>query len=201
MILFSLSFQSASFYFHFHTPAKCILLYSQFSMMSFIFSGKWTIHTLKIPIIRLTQRFILWSINEGNENEAREKRESVGVFSPIKPCFRGRGYLKSAAWQLKRNKQKQKFVERDPQFHTFESLSEQIYCSSNSARYTWREKNNIERMSCFSSTLNKWLYFFRRIWENLQCHPSFSLWSFGEEYKFNSLATREGLPPATESNF
>lgn len=37
---FPLSFQSMSFYFHFHIPAKCILLYSQFSMMGFIFSGK-----------------------------------------------------------------------------------------------------------------------------------------------------------------
>lgn len=101
---FPLSFQSVSFYFHFHTPAKCILLYSQFSMMGFIFSGKWTIRTLKIPIIQLPQRFIFGVSIRRIKSEARKKRESIGVFSPIKCCSRGRGYLNSAAWQPKRNK-------------------------------------------------------------------------------------------------
>lgn len=101
---FSLSFQSVSFYFHFHTPAKCILLYSQFSMMGFIFSGKWTIRTLKIPIIQLPQRFIFGVSMRRIKSEARKKRESIGVSSPIKCCSRGRGYLNSAAWQPKRNK-------------------------------------------------------------------------------------------------
>lgn len=87
---FPLSFQSASFYLHFHIPAKCILLYSQFSMMGLIFRGKWTIRTLKIPIIRLTQRFIFGVSMRGMKSGGRNKRESIGVFSPIK-CWVGEG--------------------------------------------------------------------------------------------------------------
>lgn len=98
-----------------------------------------------------------WKVKSG------KKRKCWGFF-PNKVLFQGKGLLEISSLTTG-NKQEQKVVERGLQFHTFASLSGQIYCSSNFARYAWREKNNIERRSCFSSTLNKWLCSFRRIWE------------------------------------
>lgn len=90
MIFFPLSFQSVSFYFH--TPAKCIPLYSQFSMTGFILSGKWTIRTLKIPIIRFPQRFIFRVPMKRMESQARKKWENI--FFSNKMLLQGKGGFK-----------------------------------------------------------------------------------------------------------
>lgn len=46
----------------------------------------------------------------GMKSRARKKRESIGGFSPINYWVWGRGYLKSAAWQLKSNREQKRLL-------------------------------------------------------------------------------------------